>query len=83
MISCERDKLLAGLTADQIDKYGKLNSARIGEEKKVLPAMRMTVAKSFNGVCSWLLYNSACKKNIVFLFLNQDICCGYSKEPSR
>ena len=22
-------------------------------------------------------------KNIVFLFLNQNICCGCSKEPSR
>ena len=22
-------------------------------------------------------------KKIVFLFLNQNICCGYSKEPSR
>ena len=22
-------------------------------------------------------------KKIIFLFLNQNICCGYSKEPSR
>ena len=29
-----------------------------------------------------LVVKSAYKKNI-FLFLNQNICCGYSKEPSR
>ena len=22
-------------------------------------------------------------KNLIFLFLNQNICCGYSKEPSQ
>ena len=22
-------------------------------------------------------------QNIIFLFLNQNICCGYSKEPSQ
>ena len=22
-------------------------------------------------------------ENLIFLFLNQNICCGYSKEPSR
>ena len=25
----------------------------------------------------------ACNENLVFLFLNQNICCGYSKEPSQ
>ena len=24
-----------------------------------------------------------CKENLIFLFLNQNICCGYSKEPSQ
>ena len=24
-----------------------------------------------------------CTKKIIFLFLNQNICCGYSKEPSQ
>ena len=24
-----------------------------------------------------------CNKNLIFLFLNQNICCGYSKEPSQ
>ena len=24
-----------------------------------------------------------CNKNVIFLFLNQNICCGYSKEPSQ
>ena len=24
-----------------------------------------------------------CNENLFFLFLNQNICCGYSKEPSR
>ena len=24
-----------------------------------------------------------CNENLIFLFLNQNICCGYSKEPSR
>ena len=23
-----------------------------------------------------------CNENLTFLFLNQNICCGYSKEPS-
>ena len=23
-----------------------------------------------------------CNENLIFLFLNQNICCGYSKEPS-
>ena len=23
------------------------------------------------------------KENLIFLFLNQNICCGYSKEPSQ
>ena len=24
-----------------------------------------------------------CNENLIFLFLNQNICCGYSKEPSQ
>ena len=24
-----------------------------------------------------------CTKKLIFLFLNQNICCGYSKEPSQ
>ena len=24
-----------------------------------------------------------CSENLIFLFLNQNICCGYSKEPSQ
>ena len=24
-----------------------------------------------------------CNRKIIFLFLNQNICCGYSKEPSQ
>ena len=24
-----------------------------------------------------------CTKKLIFLFLNQNICCGYSKEPSH
>ena len=26
---------------------------------------------------------SVCNKNLIFLFLNPNICCGYSKEPSQ
>ena len=28
-------------------------------------------------------YLRVCNRKIVFLFLNQNICCGYSKEPSE
>ena len=24
-----------------------------------------------------------CNKNLIFLFLKENICCGYSKEPSQ
>ena len=26
---------------------------------------------------------SVCNRKIIFLFLNENICCGYSKEPSQ
>ena len=26
---------------------------------------------------------TVCNQKIFFLFLNQNICCGYSKEPSQ
>ena len=29
------------------------------------------------------LYLRVCNRKIIFLFLNQNICCGYSKEPSQ
>ena len=29
------------------------------------------------------LYIKSVPKKIIFLFLNQNICCGYSKEPSQ
>ena len=26
---------------------------------------------------------TVCNENLIFLFLKQNICCGYSKEPSQ
>ena len=37
----------------------------------------------FNSNIIRTLVKSAYEKNLIFLFFNQNICCGYSKEPSQ
>ena len=41
---------------------------------KKIGSHNMTVLQDFRYVRT---------KNLIFLFLNQNICCGYSKEPSQ
>ena len=57
--------------------------AYITLNRQELKKVEKTCGVHFKTCASMTLVKSALTEKIIFLFLNQNICCGYSKEPSR
>ena len=81
--ACMR-RLVCAVVVHKPPKTGFLAYFDVIEEvDAIIDKSGTTVTAEIQGYVSWFICFTPPDKSAYFLFLNQNKCCGYSKEPSQ